>query len=354
MTTTGIQKQDWGSDSSGKAVHLFTLRNTNGTEATITDFGGRIVTIKTADRQGNFSDVVLGFDSLDGYLKKNPFLGALVGRYANRIANGEFQIDGKTYKLAQNNGQNALHGGLRGFDKVVWDSRIISDTQTPALELQYVSKDGEEGYPGTLTTTVTYSLNEANELTINYRASTDKKTVLNLTNHSYFDLSGQSAGNILDHQVTIHADRFTPGDSKLIPTGELRDVSGTPFDLRSPQAIGKRIDEDNEQLKAAWGYDHNFVINGEGLRLAATVMDPESGRKLDVLTTQPGVQFYTGNHLDGSAVGKGGVAYKYRYGFCLETQHFPDSPNKPEFPSTELNAGQPFHEVTIFRFSVAQ
>lgn len=351
MSKPDIRKEDWGADSSGQAVSLYTLTNAAGTEAKITDFGGRVVSLKTADRNGNFADVVLGFDNLEGYLKKNPFFGALVGRYANRIANGKFELNGHTYELARNNGPNALHGGSRGFDKVVWESQVIDTGSGLALELQYLSRDGEEGYPGTLKAIVTYSLRENNELVIDYRASTDKDTVLNLTNHSYFDLTGQFAGNILDHQVTIDADRFTPVDSKLIPTGELRDVSGTPFDFRQAGRIGARIDEDYEQLKLGEGYDHNFVLNGRGLRLAATVVDPATGRKLEVLTTQPGVQFYTGNHLDGSVTGKGGVTYKFRFGFCLETQHFPDSPNKPEFPSTVLKPGDQFHEITIFRFS---
>ena len=351
MSKPDIQRESWGTDSSGQAVCLYTLTNSAGTEAKVTDFGGRIVSLKTTDRQGNFADIVLGFDNLDGYLKKNPFFGALVGRYANRIANGRFELNGHTYELARNNGPNALHGGLRGFDKVVWESQIVDTGNGLVLELEYVSKDGEEGYPGTLKTLVTYSLNEKNELRIDYRASTDKDTVLNLTNHSYFDLMGQFAGNILDHQVTIHADRFTPIDANLIPTGELRDVSGTPFDLRKPGPIGARIDEDYEQLKLGWGYDHNFVLNGRGLRVAASVLDPATGRKLEVLTTQPGVQFYTGNHLDGSVTGKGGVTYKFRFGFCFETQHFPDSPNKPDFPSTVLKPGDQFHETTIFRFS---
>lgn len=350
MSKPDIRKESWGTDSTGQAVSLFTLTNSRGTEARIIDLGGRIVTLKTADRQGAFSDVVLGFDDLEGYLKKNPFFGALVGRYANRIANGKFRLNGKEYELARNNGQNALHGGLRGFDKVVWQSRVIDSPEVPALELRYISADGEEGYPGKVEAVVTYSLNDENELTIDYRASSDQDTVVNLTNHSYFDLSGQLAGNILEHRVTIYADTFTPVDSNLIPTGELREVSDTPFDFRTPQRIGARIDEDYDQLKLGWGYDHNFVLNGEGLRLAASVVDPASGRKLEVLTTQPGVQFYTGNHLDGSVTGKG-VTYKYRFGFCLETQHFPDSPNKPEFPSTVLRPGEQFHEITVFRFS---
>src|SRR3954471_1693120 len=288
MSKPDVRKEGWGTDSSGQTVSLYTLTNASGTEAKVTNFGGRIVSLKTADRQGKFADIVLGFDNLEGYLNKNPFFGALVGRYANRIANGRFELNGHTYELARNNGPNALHGGLRGFDKVVWESQIVDTGNGLALELEYVSKDGEEGYPGTLKALVTYSLNENSELRIDYRAFTDKDTVLNLTNHSYFDLSGQFAGNILDHEVTIHADRFTPVDSNLIPTGELRDVSGTPFDLRTPRRIGARIDEDDEQLKLCWGYDHNFVLNGQGLRAIASVVEPTTGRKLEVLSTQPG------------------------------------------------------------------
>ncbi len=342
-----IEKQVWGQSLSGEQVQLYTLRNTHGMEATVTDFGGHLVTLKTADRDGNFDDVVLGFDDLGGYLRKNPYFGALVGRYANRIANGEFTLNGRTYHLARNNGENALHGGIEGFDKRVWDSREISG---PALQLTYISKDGEEGYPGTLTATVTYTLTDENELKIDYRATTDKPTVLNLTNHSYFDLSGQFAGEILQHKVTINADRFTPINQHLIPTGELCDVAGTPFDFRQPKFIADDIDDDDEQLKLALGYDHNFVLNGSGLRLAARVLDPQSGRVLEVLTTQPGMQFYTGNHLDGTVTGKSSVVYKFRYGFCCETQHFPDSPNQPGFPSTKLDPGQEFRAQTIFRF----
>jgi aldose 1-epimerase len=346
-----IEKQVWGQSLSGEQVQLYTLRNAAGVEATITDFGGRLVTLRTPDRSGSFDDIVLGFDDLGGYLRKNPYFGALVGRYANRIANGRFTLDGQTYHLARNNGENALHGGIEGFDKRVWESREIPG---PALQLTYVSKDGEEGYPGTLTATVTYTLTDENELKIDYLATTDKTTVLNLTNHSYFDLSGQFAGEIVQHQVTINADRFTPVNEHLIPTGELRNVEGTPFDFRKPMFIADHIDDDNQQLKLALGYDHNFVLNGSGLRLAARVLDPQSGRVLEVLTSQPGMQFYTGNHLDGSVTGKGGVVYKFRYGFCCETQHFPDSPNQPNFPSTRLDPGQEFRAQTIFRFLTDQ
>jgi aldose 1-epimerase len=349
---TKITKQDWGTTSSGEAVLLYTLSNSKGTTVTITDFGGRIVTLKTADRNGNIQDVVLGLDNLESYEKKNPFLGALVGRFANRIANGTFTLEQRTYKLAQNNGSNALHGGLRGFDIAVWRSREISVQNEPALELTYVSKDGEEGYPGTLTVVVVYTLSENNELKIDYSATTDKTTVLNLTNHSYFDLSGNLTGQILDHVVTINADHFTPVNANLIPTGELRNVGSTPFDFRTPKPIGAEIDNDYEQLKIAHGYDHNFVLAGagQGIRLAARVSEPKSGRVMEVLTTQPGVQFYSGNHLDGSAKGKGRV-YGFRSGFCFETQHFPDSPNQPNFPSTALRPGERFHEQTVFKFS---
>ncbi len=353
---TQINEQDWGTIGSGEQIHLYTLRNSKGMEASITNYGGRLVRLKVPDRDGKFEDVVLGCDDLAGYLGKNPYFGALVGRYANRIANGEFTLDGEVYKLARNNGENALHGGLKGFDKVVWSVGEVSANHGSALELRYLSKDGEEGYPGNLSATATYSLSDENELKIDFGATTDKDTVLNLTNHSYFDLAGQAAGKILDHRVFINADKFTPVNAHLIPTGELRDVKGTPFDFRKPMAIGARIDAKDEQLQYGEGYDHNFVLNdsGNGPSLAARVADPTSGRVMEVLTTQPGVQFYTGNHLDASAKGKGGMRYGVRFGFCLETQHFPDSPNKPNFPSTELKPGQHYHSTTIFRFSVGR
>jgi aldose 1-epimerase len=348
-----ISKQQWGSSSNGEPVDLFKLKNTSGMEVTITNFGGRIVTCKVPDRSGRFDDVVLGFDNLDGYLGKNPYFGALVGRFANRIANGTFTLDGQRYELARNNGQNALHGGLKGFDKVVWTAREFLKDSTPVLELSYLSKDGEEGYPGNLQATVVYALTDDHQLKIEYQATTDKPTVLNLTNHSYFDLSGQAKGKILSHIVTINADRFTPVNENLIPTGELRSVAGTPFDFREPTVIGARIDADNEQLRFAMGYDHNYVLNreGEGLSFAARVLDPDSGRMLEVFTTQPGMQFYTGNHLDGTVKGKEGVTYGFRSGFCVETQHFPDSPNQPAFPSARLDPGQRYSATTVFRFS---
>ncbi len=350
---SAIRKESWGKTEEGRDVFLYTLQNQSGIEARITNYGGRVVTLKTPDRNGRFGDIVLGFDDLAGYLGKNPYFGALVGRYANRIANAEFALNGTRYTLARNDGQNSLHGGWKGFDKEVWSAREIGGNGEPALELNYLSADGEEGYPGNLQVTVRYALNSNNELRVDYAATTDKDTVLNLTNHSYFDLSGEGAGKILEFEVMINADRFTPVNVHLIPTGELRPVEKTPFDFRKPMPIGSRIDEADEQLKLAIGYDHNFVLNRTGNEpgLAARAKDPRTGRVLEVFTTQPGLQFYTGNHLDGSVRGKNGVAYGFRTGFCFETQHFPDSPNHPEFPSTELKPGQRYHGVTSFRFS---
>jgi aldose 1-epimerase len=305
------------------------------------------------DRNGKMADVVLGFDSLDGYLQNpSPFFGALIGRYGNRIGHARFTLDGRVYQVDRNDGENSLHGGARGFDKRVWTSRALTDG---SLELTYLSVDGEEGYPGNLRATVTYHLTDANELRIDYAASTDKDTVVNLTNHSYFNLKGAGAGDILNHRVMLNADRFTPVDGGLIPTGELRAVAGSPFDFRSATAIGARIEANDEQIKIGKGYDHNWVLNrgGDGLALAARVEEPSTGRILEVRTTEPGVQFYTGNFLDGTIKGKGGKLYGRRSGFCLETQHFPDSPNKPAFPTTELKQGQKYQSTTVFRFAVA-
>ncbi len=351
---SNLTKRPFGSLPSGEPIHLYTFTDARGVEISITNFGGRIVSVLVPDRRGELADVALGFDNLDGYLAKNPYFGALVGRFANRIANAQFTLDGQVIRLAANNGSNSLHGGTKGFDKVVWEPSEISVDGGPALLLRYLSVDGEDGYPGNLDVRVTYQLREGSELHIDYLASVDRKTVLNLTNHSYFDLAGQGTGAVLDHVVTINAGRFTPVDHNLIPTGELQSVEGTPFDFRSPLRVGERIDEKNEQLKLGIGYDHNFVLNrsGSGLELAARAVEPKSGRVLEVLTTQPGVQFYTGNHLDGTVKGKGGVVYGFRTGFCLETQHFPDTPNQKGFPSTELSPGQEFRASTIFRFSV--
>ena len=349
-----LKKDNWGKLPSGERIDLYTLRNSKGIESTITNYGGRVVTLKAPDRHGRFEDIVLGFDNLDGYFAKNPYFGALVGRYANRIANAEFTIGLKTYSLARNDGPNSLHGGLKGFDKVAWKSKPVYVDEGPAVELTYLSPDGEESYPGNLTVTVRYTLTEKNELKIDYHATTDKETILNLTNHSYFNLAGQAAGSILDHLVVINADEFTPVNEHLIPTGERRKVAGTPFDFRKLEPIGKRIDEKDQQLKYGIGFDHNYVLNKShsGLFPAARVTEPSTGRTVEVATTQPGLQFYTGNHLDGTARGKSGAVYGFRSGLCLETQHFPDSPHHPEFPSTELKPGQEYRGTTVFTFSI--
>ena len=347
-------KISWGKTPDGEQVYLYTLTNKNGLEAAISTYGGAVVSLKVPDRDGKLADVVLGYDSLDGYVNDKSYFGAIIGRYGNRIGHAEFTLDGKTYKLAKNNGENTLHGGIKGFNKAVWTAKEIPAKDGQALELTYLSKDGEEGFPGNLHVRVIYTLNDANELKIDYSATTDKNTVVNLTSHSYFNLSGAGSGDILGDILMIEADKFTPVDSGLIPTGELRDVAGTPFDFRKPTAIGARINEDNEQLKLAGGYDHNFVLRrkpGAPISLAARVVDPKRGRVLEVWTDQPGMQFYTGNFLDGSAHGKGGIAYTKRSAFCLETHHFPDSPNKPSFPSTELKPGERYHTTTIYKFS---
>jgi aldose 1-epimerase len=317
------------------------------------NYGGIILSIRVPDRKGQFADIVLGHDSLEGYIPNPPYLGAIVGRYANRIANGTFTLDGKTYTLPKNDGPNTLHGGTtRTFDKVVWAGEPLKGKTGVAFS--YVSKDGEEGFPGNLKVNVTYTLTEDDTLVIDYEATTDKATPINLSQHSYFNLTGEGNGDILNHEIMIHADRFTPVDKNLIPTGELRPVKGTPLDFATSTRIGARIDDNYEQL-VLHGYDHNFVINrkaGENaLVLAARVYEPTSGRVLEVSTTQPGVQFYTGNFLDGSVTGTEGHVYKRRYGFCLETQHFPDSPNHPEFPNTILRPGETLREKTVFKFS---
>jgi len=343
---SNITRQDWGALPTGEAIELYTIHNAKGVEASITTLGGRLVTLKTADRNGHFDDIVLGFDTLAPYLIKNPYFGALVGRFANRIAGGQFSLDGETYTLAKNNGPNALHGGPVGFDKLPWRA-YPGDS---SLTLLCQSKDGDEGYPGTLRTTVVYTLTDDNSLAIDYTAFTDKATVINLTNHSYFNLAGHAHGTIVDHEVFINADHFTPVNANLIPTGELRPVAGTPFDFLNPQTVGDRIDADDEQISFGKGYDHNYVINGTGLRLAARATHPGSGRTMEVHTTQPGMQFYTGNHLPEKLEGKGGAVYGFRAGFCFETQHFPDSPNQPAFPSVVLRPGVEYHQRTVFKF----
>jgi aldose 1-epimerase len=348
-----LEKTPWGSFD-GKQVFLYTLRNAAGMEVTITNYGGTVTTLKAPDRDKKFDDVVLGFDSLSGYTSKdnNGYFGALIGRYANRIAHGTFTLDGKQYHIPTNEGANMLHGGNRGFDKRVWDAKEISSPDAPALELQYLSPDGEEGFPGNLHVTVRYTLGAQNDLRIDYTATTDKDTVLNLTNHSYWNLSGAGSGTILDHKVTLMASRFTPIDSTLIPTGAIDSVAGTPLDFRKATPIGARINDNSEQLKLGKGYDHNFVLDSGGgsLASAAKVEDPKSGRVLEVLTTQPGIQFYSGNFLNGKVSGIGGP-FNYRSALALETQHFPDSPNHPNFPSTVLHPGETYHQTTVYRLS---
>lgn len=333
-------------------MELHTLTNNHGASVTISSTGGIVTSLTMPDRSGTLADVVLGYDNPDDYRKAGPYFGALIGRYGNRIADGEFNLNGVAYTLAQNDGPNSLHGGIKGFDKVVWETQRIDSPAGPALELTYLSPDGEEGYPGNLLVKVVYTLTHDNELKIDYTATTDRDTVVNLTQHSYFNLAGHDRGDILGHILTINADRFTPVDETLIPTGEVRPVAGTPFDFIRPTPIGARIEEPDEQLKFGLGYDHNWVLNNSdgSLALAATVSDPGSGRVMEVWTTEPGVQFYSGNFLDGSQIGKGGHAYQQRYGLCLETQHFPDSPNQPDFPSTTLEAGESYHSTTIYKF----
>lgn len=350
-----MQKKPFGKTSDGRAVDLYTLTNGKGMEIAITNFGGIIVALKVPDRNGKTDDVVLGYDTLDGYLTNKAFLGAIIGRYANRIAHGKFTLDGITYTLPKNDGDNTLHSGTEGFNKRLWTAKDVSTTKGQALELTYRSADGEQGFPGNLSTKVVYTLSaKENELTIAYSATTDKDTVVNLTNHSYFNLAGQGNGDILNHQVKIVGDRITPVDATLIPAGELRPVKGTPFDFTQPTAIGARIDQDDPQIKLGRGYDHNWVLSTQPKHmpvLAAEAYEPKSGRVLQVLTTEPGLQFYTGNFLDGTIQGKDGKVYNRRYAFCFETQHFPDSPNHPAFPSTELKPGQTYSTTTIFRFS---
>ena len=349
-----IMKQEhFGKISDGVSVELYRLSNRNGVEAAISTYGGAIVSLLVPDRHGKIADVALGYDSCDGYLSDAAYLGPILGRHANRIAKGRFTLNGVTYNLARNNGEHHLHGGLKGFDKVVWKARDAATSNSQALELTYLSKDLEEGYPGNMSVRVVYALNDANELTIEYFATSDKDTVVNLSNHTYFNLGGHDSGDILKHELMINADRFTPTDASSIPTGELRSVEGTPFDFKRPTTIGSRVNQEHEQLIYGHGYDQNFVLNridSSPPSLAARVLDRESGRVLEVWTTEPGLQLYCGNFLDGSIRGKNSVPYQRNQGFCLETQHFPDSPNQPNFPSTILKAGAQFRSKTIFRF----
>jgi aldose 1-epimerase len=348
-----VKKDSFGTTHDGKPVEVYTLTNTHGIQVRVMTYGGVVLSIQTPDRKGHLADVTLGFDTLGGYLDKNPYFGALVGRYANRIGKARFTLGGREYTLAQNDGPNSLHGGLKGFDKVVWQAQSFQKSAEVGVILKYTSVDGEEGYPGTVHATVTYTLDDKNEFILDYQATTDKPTPINLTNHTYFNLAGEGNGDILAHEMLINADHFTPVNATLIPTGKITSVKGTPLDFIQPTAIGARINDKYEQLVLGKGYDHNFVINrqGPGLVLAARVYEPTSGRVLEVDTTEPGVQFYTGNFLDGTPAGKHGHISHARDAFCLETQHYPDSPNQPNFPSTILKPGQTFHSTTVWRFS---
>jgi aldose 1-epimerase len=345
-----VQKQEFGQLPDGQNVDLYVLTNATGLRARVMTYGATLVSLEVPDRDGNFVDITLGCDSLEGYLSASPYFGSTVGRYANRIAKGKFTLDGVEYTLAQNNGENHLHGGVQGFDKVIWNAEPVRMEEAVGVKFSFLSKDGEEGYPGNLRCTVTYLLTDRDELRISYETETDKRTPVNLTHHSYFNLAGQGNGDILDHELMLDADKYTPVDEGLIPTGEIRSVENTPMDFTTPHTIGERID----QLEG--GYDHNFVLRGGGgtLILAVRVYNPESGRVMEIRTTEPGIQFYSGNFLDGSITGKSGKIYHKHYGFCLEPQHFPDSPNKPNFPSTILNPGDRYMSLTVFKFTTQQ
>jgi aldose 1-epimerase len=352
MADSSITSQPYGTTADGTAVEEYTLTNASGMEVKIITYGGILTSIKVPDRSGNLGNVALGFNTLAEYETKSPYFGCITGRYANRIAAGKFSLDGKDYTLPVNDGPNSLHGGVAGFDNRVWTAKVIGD----ALELSYLSPDDEEGYPGNLTATVTYTLTDANELRIDYQATTDAPTVVNLTNHSYFNLAGNGAGSIYDHILMLNADRYTPVDATLIPTGELAPVAGTPFDFRAPKAIGPGQRSAHEQIVRARGYDHNWVLNrasfeDTSLLLAARMVEPTTGRVMEVWTTEPGIQFYAGNFLDGTLVGSSGGIYRQSDAFALETQHFPDSPNQPDFPSTVLRPGETYATTTIFKFA---
>jgi aldose 1-epimerase len=351
----GVVEGSFGSLPDGRPVKQFTLTNANGLELRAITYGGIIVSLKVPDRHGRLGDVVVGHDNMEGYLTRSRFFGALVGRYGNRIANGRFTLDGQEYTLAQNNGTNHLHGGFEGFDKIVWNTIPVNDSRGPSIAFTHTSPDGHEGYPGTLAARITYTLTGDDALVVDYHATTDKPTIVNMTQHSYFNLAGEGSRDILDHRLTIHADHYTPVDTTIIPTGELAPVDGTPFDFRRETPIGARIDADHPQTKLGVGYDHNFVLkrSGNGLAPAVRVVDPDTGRTMDIATTEPGVQFYSANKLDSSFVGKSGHVYGARTAFCLETQHFPDSPNKPHFPSTVVRPGQDYRSTTVFKFGVA-
>lgn len=350
----------FGATADGRTVELFTLTNRHGVQIKLTNYGGIITSLRTPDRLGRLDDIVLGYDSLAGYLRNSPYFGAIVGRYGNRIARGLFTLDGTTYRLAVNNGLNSLHGGLRGFDKVVWTATAFQNQEGRGVALDYTSPDMEEGFPGTLRAHVTYTLTDDDRLIVDYQATTDKATPVNLTQHTYWNLAGSARRDILGHELTINADSMTPVDTTLITTGEITPVSGTPFDFRTPVAIGARVDQRQDaQIRYGNGYDHNLVLNRGGAAVdalvrAARVVEPSTGRTMDIFTTEPGLQFYSGNFLDGSITGKGGSVYRFRYGMALETQHYPDSPNHPNFPSTILRPGQRYHTRTVYQFGVTQ
>jgi aldose 1-epimerase len=351
-----VTRASFGVAPDSTPVDVYTLVNAHGIRARILTYGGIIQVLETPDRAGKLDDVVLGFDDMQGYVKSSPYFGAIVGRYGNRIARGRFTLDGKTYTLAINNGPNALHGGIKGFDKVVWAAQQFKSDSGVGLVLTHTSPDGDEGYPGTLRAKVTYTLTDRDELAIDYEATTDKATPVNLTNHTYWNLAGDGKRDILGHVLTLESSAIVPVDSTLIPTGKLMPVAGTPFDFRTPTAIGARIEDPHAQLRYGKGYDHTFVLDGareNGLAHAAHVAEPTTGRTLDIFTTEPGVQFYSGNFLDGSAVGKHGHVYQRRYGLALETHHYPDSPNQPSFPNVILRPGQTYRTRTVYRFGVA-
>jgi aldose 1-epimerase len=353
MASGTVTSQPFGTTADGIAVEEYTLTNANGMEVKLITYGGTITSIRVPDKDGNMDNVVLGFDNLADYETRSPFFGSIIGRYGNRIANATFTLEGETYTLAANNGVNSLHGGVLGYDNVVWTAETVEGDGEVGVSLTYLSPDGEEGYPGNLSITVVYTLTDADEIRIDYTATTDKATVVNLTNHSYFNLAGNGSGSIDDHVITINADAYTPVDATLIPTGELAPVEGTPFDLRQPTPIGDGIRSGDEQMVLGRGYDHNFVLNreGDGLELAATVSEPTTGRTMEVWTTEPGIQFYSGNFLDGTLIGSSGTMYRQGEAFCLETQHYPDSPNQPDFPSTVLQPGDTYETTTVYKFS---
>jgi aldose 1-epimerase len=349
-----ITSEEFGKMPDGQKVLVYTLKNNNGLKAKISEYGATLVSLEAPDKEGKIADVILGYSNLDGYLKGDSYYGKTVGRFANRIAKGKFTLDGKEYTLAINNAPNHLHGGPKGYHSVVWKSEVIDNKGYPALKLTYHSPDGEEGYPGNMDIEVVYTWNDDNNLVIDYKAKTDQNTIVNLTHHSLFNLKGECNGDILDHVLTLNASAFTPVDSTLIPTGEIRPVDGTPLDFRTPHAIGERINSDYEQIIKGKGYDHNWVIDRKdtSLVLAATVLEPKSGRVMKVYTTEPGIQFYTGNFIDGKFVGKTNKPHLYRSGLALEAQHYPDSPNQPKFPSVVLKKGEVYTQTTEYRFSI--